>query len=147
MFRKWNEWAPLPLRLVMGVSYTAAGFLKVFTTAGHQNFITEMSHWHIPYGLGNALTWLIGSLEFASGLLVLIGLWVSLVAVVQTVGTIGLVIGILILGLPPGTPGLDYFPYALPDVPYSMAIVAGLLTLLFGGAGKFSIDELRKSGS
>jgi uncharacterized membrane protein YphA (DoxX/SURF4 family) len=77
-------------------------------------------------------------------LLLLAGAYVSLVAIVQTLGTIGLLIAIWVGTFPPAYHGLDYFPYALPDVPYSWAIVAGLLTLLFGGAGKYSVDALRK---
>ena len=144
MFRKWNDWAPLPVRFVMGASYAAAGFLKLFNGNGHHNFIYELGHWGISSGLANALTWFVGTLEFASGLLLLVGAYVSLVAIVQTLGTIGLLIAICIGGFPPAYHGLDYFPYALPDVPYSWAIVAGLLTLLFGGAGNYSVDALRK---
>ena|SRR5271165_126407 len=145
MFKKWNDWAPLPLRLVMSLSYTAAGFLKLFTGNGHQNFIYELGHWGISGTLASALTWCVGTLEFASGLLLLVGAYVSLVAIVQTLGTIGLVIATFIGGLPPPYDGLGYFPYALPNKAYSLAIVAGLLTLLFGGAGKYSVDEQRKS--
>ena len=144
MFRKWNDWAPLPVRFVMGASYTAAGFLKLFSHNGHHNFMYELCHWGIHGGLANALTYFVGILEFASGLLLLAGAYVSLVAIVQTLGTIGLLIAICIGGFPPAAHGLDYFPYALPDVPYSWAIIAGLLTLLFGGAGKYSVDALRK---
>jgi uncharacterized membrane protein YphA (DoxX/SURF4 family) len=145
MFRKWNEWAPLPMRIIVALSYTAAGFLKVFTGPGHDNFIYELGHWGIFGTLANVLTWVVGGLEFASGLLLLIGAYVSLVAIVQTLGTIGLLIGIFAWGLPPAAPGLDYFPYALPDAAYSFAIIATLLTLLFGGAGMYSVDKLRKS--
>lgn len=144
MFRKWNDWAPLPLRLVMGASYTAAGYLKLFTPKGRGNFVFELGHWGITGALANAFTWFMGGLEFASGLLILIGAYVSLVAIVQALGTFGLVIVIIFCGLPPPAPGADYFPYRLPDIPYSLAIIAGLLTLLFGGAGKYSVDELRK---
>jgi uncharacterized membrane protein YphA (DoxX/SURF4 family) len=145
MFRKWNDWAPLPTRFVMGASYTAAGFLKLFTANGHQNFIYELSHWGIPGGLADAATWFVGVLEFASGLLLLIGLYTALVAVVQVVSTVGLLIAFCIGGFPPAYDGLGYFPYVLPDAPYSFAIIAALLTLLFGGAGRYSVDDLRKS--
>jgi len=128
----------------MGASYTAAGFLKLFNENGHNNFIHELSAWGITGTLANVFTWFMGALEFASGLLILIGAYVSLVAIVQTLGTIGLLIGICLWGLPPAAECCNYFPYALPNVPYSFAIIAGLLTLLFGGAGKFSVDELRK---
>jgi len=145
MFKKWNDWAPLPLRVVISLSYTAAGFLKLFTANGHQNFVFELGHWGVFGAIANALAWFVGALEFGSGLLLIVGAYVSLVAIVQTLGTIGLVIGIYIGGLPPAYDGLDYFPYALPDVSYSLAIIAGLLTLLFGGAGKYSVDGRRKS--
>jgi uncharacterized membrane protein YphA (DoxX/SURF4 family) len=145
MFKKWNDWAPLPLRFVLGVSYTAAGYLKLFTTNGRNNFIYELGHWGISGFLANASPWFVGALEFASGLLLLVGAYTGLVAIVQTLSTIGLLIAIWIGGLPPASPGLNYFPYCLPDVPYSFAIIAGLLTLLFGGAGKYSIGELGKS--
>src|SRR5712671_3120915 len=100
MFKKWNDWAPLPLRFVLGASYTAAGFLKLFTGDGHQNFITELSHWGIPGALANVATWLVGTLEFASGLLILVGAFASLVAIVQLLATIGLLIAIFIGGFP-----------------------------------------------
>ncbi len=144
MFKKWNDWAPLPVRFVMGVSYIAAGFLKLFNGNGHHNFIYELGHWGISGALASASTWFVGFLEFASGLLLVAGAYVSLVAIVQAVGTIGLLIAIWIGGFPPAYDGLNYFPYCLPDVPYSWAIVAGLLTLLFGGAGKYSYDALRR---
>jgi uncharacterized membrane protein YphA (DoxX/SURF4 family) len=145
MFKKWNDWAPLPLRLVLAVSYTAAGFLKLFTANGHLNFVHELSHWGVPGTLASAFTWFVGGLEFASGLLLLVGAYASLVAIVQTLSTIALLIAISIGGQPPAYDGLGYFPYVLPDIPYSFAIVAGLLTLLFGGVGKYSVDDLRKS--
>jgi uncharacterized membrane protein YphA (DoxX/SURF4 family) len=129
----------------MGASYTAAGFLKLFTQDGHHNFIYELGQWGVSETLAGALTWLVGTLEFASGLLLLLGAYTAIVAVVQTLGTIGLIIGILIRGLPQAYDSLGYFPYELPNAAYSWAIVGGLLTLLFGGAGKFSVDDLRKS--
>lgn len=139
MFKKWNDWAPLPLRFVLGASYTAAGYLKLFTENGHHNFIFELGHWGVSSVFADVLTWFVGALEFASGLLLLIGAFSSAVAVVQTLATIGLLIAIFIGGFPPAYDGLGYFPYALPDVPYSFAIVAGLLTVLFGGSGKYSV--------
>jgi len=145
MFRKWNEWAPLPLRIVLGASYAAAGFLKLFTANGHQNFIFELSHWGVSVGLASAATWFVGALEFASGLLLLAGVFASVVAIVQVLSTVGLLIAIFIGGFPPAYDGLGYFPYALPDVPYSFAIIAALLTVLFGGTGKYSLSELGKA--
>src|SRR5450631_302755 len=126
MFKKWNDWAPLPLRLVLGASYTAAGFLKLFSPGGHENFIVELSHWGVSSGLANVLTWFVGALEFASGLLLLAGAFASMVAIVQTLATVGLLVAIFIGGQPPAYDGLGYFPYVLPDVPYSFAIIAGL---------------------
>jgi putative oxidoreductase len=145
MFRKWNEWAPLPLRFVLGASYAAAGFLKLFTANGHENFIFELSHWGVSGALANVATWFVGALEFGSGLLLLVGALAGLVAIVQVLSTVGLLIAIFIGGLPPAYDGLGYFPYALPDVPYSFAIIAALLTVLFGGTGKFSLSQLGKA--
>src|SRR5258708_11759719 len=109
--------------------------------------MVELSAWGITGGLADAFTWFVGALEFASGLLVLVGAYVSLVAIVQALSTISLLIGIYFCGFPPADPCCNYFPYALPNVPYCFAIIAALLTLLFGGAGKYSVDELRKSPS
>ena len=145
MFRKWNDWAPVPLRLVLGASYTAAGFLKLFTNGGHMNFVVELGHWGVTGTLADVLTWFVGALEFASGLLLLVGAFAAVVAIVQALSTITLIIALYICGSPAPYDGLGYFPYVLPDLPYSWAILAGLLTVLFGGAGKFSVDDLRKS--
>jgi uncharacterized membrane protein YphA (DoxX/SURF4 family) len=87
--------------------------------------------------------WLVGLVETASGLALIIGLLVRLVAAFNLLQLVGLlVIGLLRGGIPPALPGLEYFPYQLPGYQVSLLTIGGLAALLIGGAGLYSVDRL-----
>src|SRR5260370_12847375 len=73
----------LPLRLFLGIYLILTGFCQFFTRAGHDNLVYQLDALKIP-GLPN-ISWGVGSVEFFSGLLLLVGSFTTTAAVLNSV--------------------------------------------------------------
>jgi uncharacterized membrane protein YphA (DoxX/SURF4 family) len=130
-----SQWAPLPLRFVFGLNFLVVGLPKLLSAAGHANAV------HLLQGLGmpapEIVAWVIALIELAGGFALLIGLFVPGVATL-----LALNVGLLALmqdGLQaplPGQPGL-------PDSGVTLILLTGLVALIIGGSGGYSVDEAR----
>lgn len=143
----WRPYAPLPLRLVLGLALTIAGFYKLFPL-GHRNIVHELTGLGLP--LVEPLGWIVGIAELACGLGLVLGAATSLAAVVM-IANIG---GLLVISLARGIwypeelslPDLGYFPYRLPSLEASAVFLAGLVSLLLSGPGPWSVDRAPTQG-
>lgn len=124
-------WAPLMLRLALGIIFIAHGSQKVFGAFGGGGIseVTKMVTFlgFKPVGLW---TWLLALTEFLGGLAVLVGLFTRLAAlglIVVMVVAIIMVHGRYGLFLPKG-------------FEYNLAIIAMALSLFASGGGKLSLD-------
>jgi putative oxidoreductase len=137
MTKKWNEWAPLPVRLVIGGGLTYHGYPKLFTADGHASFLHIMQGMHVPFP--ELASWLVAILEFGGGLCLLFG------AFVVTVGlliALEMVINLVTTFLQGGPPPPLNPNQPLPSNEQSFLYLAGALALWIGGAGTWSVDSM-----
>ncbi|HTP33427.1 MAG TPA: DoxX family membrane protein [Candidatus Acidoferrales bacterium] len=137
--------APIPLRVIFGLYFILTGFPKLFTVAGHNNIVYQLGQLNIP--LPEVVCWGVGSIEFFGGLLLLAGFLTTAAAALNIFSTGGHLLFALMSGqfpsggFPPPQPPLTGFPYTLPEYGFSLLLIGGLLTLIIGGAGAYSVDR------
>lgn len=137
MFKQWNQWAPLPLRLVLGLGMMQAGFPKLFLAVGRANITHLLEELGVPWP--EVMGWVVGLVEFVGGFGILVGALVAIAAGLNAISiTTLIVLSFLRGGMPQPLPGGDAFP----DFPLAILILAGMLTLVIGGAGAYSIDQI-----
>ena len=144
MSRSWKELAPLSLRLILGIGFGFHGFGKLFTSAGHDGFVGMLTGIGAP---APALTaWLVGGVEFFGGLALIIGAAVAIFGALQ-VGV--MLVALFTVHLPAGFSFMNVTgmtesgpQFGLPGFEVNLLYIAGLLTLIIGGAGAYSVDRL-----
>lgn len=133
-----RAWAPLPLRLALGVGLSQHGGIKLFAPGGHANIAHLIAQLGVP--AADVMGWIVGLVEFGGGLGMLVGALMPFTAGINALNVAGLlVLGALHGGIPAPLPGGD----PLPDFREAFLILAGTLTLALGGAGIWSVDEWR----
>src|SRR5689334_12532445 len=137
------QWAPLPLRLIVGYGFIAHGYAKF--SRGPDTFAVVLDTIGTPVPL--LLAWMTTMVEMIGGFAVLIGAFVPMVSLPMAVV---LLTALFTIHLPYG-----FFSVKLVEVTQSgtkfgpvgyeivLLYLAGLVTLALGGAGPFSIDQLR----
>jgi putative oxidoreductase len=140
---RWQQWAPVPIRIILGVGFMAHGLAK--WSRGPAMFAELLKQAHVPLPLANA--WLVTLLEIFGGLALLIGAFVAIVGVPLIVSMLGAMFTVHIkfgfsavntLGLTPEGPKLGP-----PGYEINLLYIACLLVLFLAGAGPWSIDALR----
>jgi putative oxidoreductase len=153
MFKLSNEmlrrqWAPLPLRLIIGYGFMAHGWAKL--SRGPAGFAKLLEQIGVP--LPEATAWVSTFIEVLGGLAILTG---ALVAAVSIPLVVLMLVAMFTVHLRYGfsainTIGLtaDGPQFGPPGYEVNLLYIAGLLALILGGAGPFSIDRLfaRKKG-
>lgn len=132
------EWAPLPLRLVLGGGLMYHGGIKLFAAGGHANISHLIDALGLPFA--DVLGWLTGVVEFGGGLGMLVGLWTRISAGINVANVAALLVLAAIRGgIPDPLPGGD----PLPHVEFAALILAGALALTLTGGGRWSLDRRR----
>jgi putative oxidoreductase len=138
----WRPWAPLPLRLVIGYGFVAHGWAKL--SRGPAGFARLLEQIGAP--LPEATAWASTLVEILGGLAILAGAFVTVVSMplivmmLVAMFTVHLRYGfsaIDTIGLTPDGP-----LFGPPGIEVNLLYIAGLLALMLGGAGPFSIDRL-----
>ena len=138
----WRQWAPLPLRLVIGYGFMAHGWAKL--SRGPDGFAKLLGQIGAP--LPEVTAWVSTLIEMFGGLAILAGAFVAAVSIplivmmLVAMFTVHLRYGfsaINTIGLTAGGP-----QFGPPGYEVNLLYVAGLLTLILGGAGPFSIVGL-----
>jgi putative oxidoreductase len=138
----WPDWAPLPLRLVIGYGFMAHGWAKL--SRGPAEFAKLLEQTGAP--LPEATAWVSTLIEVLGGLAILAGAFVAAVSIplivmmLVAMFTVHLRYGfsaINTIGLT--TDGPQFGP---PGYEVNLLYIAGLVALILGGAGAFSIDRL-----
>ncbi len=125
--------APLVLRLGVGLLFAVHGLSKL--TKGPVKFSSMLTG--LGVGAPVAVAWLVTIAELVGGLLIVVGLLTRLATlplIATLVGAILLVkvdVGII---APAGAP--------MPGAEVDIALLAGLVALLFMGPGRISIDRM-----
>ena len=138
----WRNWAPLPLRLVIGYGFMAHGLAKL--SRGPEGFAKLLEQIGAP--LPEATAWVSTLIEVLGGLALLAGAAVAAVSIplivmmLVAMFTVHLRYGFSAIN----TVGLtaDGPQFGPPGYEVNLLYVAGLLALILGGAGPFSIDRL-----
>src|SRR5215813_4116789 len=138
----WQTWTPLPLRLIIGYGFMAHGWAKL--TRGPEGFAKLLDQIGAPLPLATA--WVSTFVELFGGLAILTG---ALVAVVSVPLIVMMLVAMFTVHLRYGfsavnTIGLtaDGPQFGPPGIEINLLYIAGLLALILGGAGPFSIDKL-----
>jgi putative oxidoreductase len=141
--RRCAEWAPLPPRLIVGYGFLAHGFTKL--VHGPEHFIAILQAIGVP--AAGLMGWATILIEVAGGLAILAGAfvrWASIpmAAVLLTaVFTVHLQYGFSSIKLQSfGSAGAHFGP---PGYETDLLYLACMATLVLGGSGPFSIDQLR----
>jgi putative oxidoreductase len=132
-----KDLAPLTIRAVFGGCFMYAGARKLFLKQGHDNIV------HILQGMGfpaaREMSWVVGLVEFGGGLSLVTGTWTRPLAVVNVFNLVGNISWALKRGgFPDPLPGQQ----ALPDYLSSILGIGGLLSLVLGGPGRYSVDSI-----
>ena len=145
MMRHWNQCAPLPLRLVLGFGFIYHGFPKLSSIAGHDHFVGMLQGIGVPSP--EAMAWLVAMIEVVGGLALILG---TLVAIVSAILTINMLVAMWTVHIPHGfsfmniTGQTESGPtFGMPGYEVNLLYIAGLLALVLGGAGTWSLDRRR----
>jgi putative oxidoreductase len=143
MNRTWNDWAPLPLRLILGFGFLYHGWEKI--ADGTQMFQGMLQMIGIPGGAATA--WLVALVEFFGGLALLLGAFVALAAIPLI---IDMLVAMFTVHLPHGFSfmnitgmGPEGPTFGMPGYEITLLYIAGLLALALGGAGAYSVHRMR----
>jgi putative oxidoreductase len=130
----------LPLRLAIGYGFAAHGWAKL--SRGPAGFAALIQQIGLPFP---ALTaWAVACLEFAGGLAILAGAFVTAVSVPLILTMLVAMLkvhlrygfsSIKTIGLTPDGP-----LFGPPGYEVNLLYIAGLLALILGGAGALSLD-------
>src|SRR6516162_4646552 len=138
----WRQWAPLPLRLIIGFGFMAHGWAKL--SRGPEGFARLLEQIGAP--LPGVTAWVSTFIEILGGLAILAG---ALVAVVSIPLIVMMLVAMFTVHLRYGfsainTIGLtaDGPQFGPPGYEVNLLYIAGLLTLILAGAGPCSIDQL-----
>jgi putative oxidoreductase len=130
MRKEWNDWASLPLRLILGFGFAYHGYPKLF--GGHEMFAGMLTNLGIP--APGLMAWMVGMLEFFGGILLIAGAFVSIIAVLSI---INMLVAMFTFHLPNGF----NFMASPPGYEVNLLYIAGFAALLLGGAGAVSVDR------
>ena len=138
----WRQWAPLPLRLVIGYGFMAHGWAKL--SRGPAGFARLLEQIGAPLPVVTA--WVSTLIELLGGLAILAGAFVTAVSIplivmmLVAMFTVHLRYGFSAIN----TIGLtaDGPQFGPPGIEVNLLYIAGLLALVLAGAGPFSIDRL-----
>jgi putative oxidoreductase len=138
----WRQWAPLPLRLIIGYGFMAHGWAKL--SRGPAGFAKLLEQIGAP--LPEATAWVSTFIEILGGVAIVAGAFVAAVSIplivmmLVAMFTVHLRYGFSAIN----TIGLtaDGPQFGPPGYEVNLLYIAGLLALILGGAGPLSIDGL-----
>jgi putative oxidoreductase len=138
----WGEWVPVPLRLIIGFGFMAHGWAKL--SRGPSGFAKLLAQIGAP--LPEATAWTSTFVELLGGLAVFVGAFVEVVSIPLI---IVMLVAMFAVHLKYGfssvnTIGLtaDGPKFGPPGYEVNLLYIAGLISLILGGAGALSIDRL-----
>jgi putative oxidoreductase len=120
-----TSYAPVPLRVVMGIIFSVAGYTKLVGIAGTIEYFAKLG---FPFPV--VIAWFIALLELGGGIALILGLFVRYLGLIYTIEFI-----------------IASFWVKLPMQGYAAArldlmLLAGAIAIYFIGAGRWSIDSI-----
>ena len=140
--------APMFPRFILGFGFVYHGFPKLFLPGEREAFVGMLRTIGVPQpGL---MAWAVGALEFVGGLALIVG---AFVVIFGCLLTINMLVALFTVHLPQGfnfmhiTGMAETGPtFGMPGYEVNLLYIAGLLVLILGGAGAFSVDRRRSHG-
>jgi len=130
-FGRAADFGPLLMRVGIGAAFATHGWLKF--NGGVDNFAGFLDSLGVP--LPDLVAWLQIMAEGIGGLLLIAGLFTRFVVLPQ----IGILVGAILMV----KSGLGFVATdGSPGFSYEIALMAGLLGLLFMGPGRYSLDAV-----
>ncbi len=139
----WCHWVPVPLRLIIGFGFMAHGWAKLNRgPAGIGKLLAQ-----IGAPLPEATAWVSTFVELLGGLAIFLGAFVEVVSIPLIVMMLVAMVTVhLKFGFSSvNTIGMtaDGPKFGPPGYEVNLLYIAGLISLILGGAGPLSIDRLR----
>jgi putative oxidoreductase len=140
--KNYQQSAPVFLRLAIGFGFVAHGWAKL--SKGPDGFANLLTQLHVPFP--HLMAWISVLTELLGGFALLAGIAVSLAAVplictmLVAMFTIHIHYGyssVKTIGLTPQGP-----LFGPPGYEINLLYIAGLISLMLTGAGRFSLDAL-----
>src|SRR5215470_10620492 len=135
------RWAPIPLRLIVGIGFMEHGFAKL--SKGPENFAAILHTIGVP--APHLMAWLTILTELFGGLAVLLGAFVSLVSLPMAAV---LFVAMLTVHLPYGFSSIKLLSvtdgraqFGPPGYELDLLYIACLAALVFSGSGPLAIDR------
>jgi putative oxidoreductase len=143
MSRSFDRYWPVPLRIILGISFMVHGAPKLFSAEGHRNFEGMLGQLGVP--APQLMSWVVGIVEFVGGIALVIGAFTWIVAALLVVD---MLVAAVLVHAPAGfnfiqiTGMTDQGPvFGMPGYEVNLLYIAGLLALFIGGPGPLSVDE------
>ncbi len=132
---KCAQWAPLILRVVVGIVFFAHGAQKLFGWFGG-NGIAGTTGFLQQLGFAGAgfWAWVLAIVEFAGGIALFLGVFTTIAAALLA---INMLVAIFAVHLKNG------FFLAKGGYEFALVLFAAAVSLALSGAGKWSIDRMR----
>jgi putative oxidoreductase len=135
------RWAPIALRLVIGGGFMQHGFAKLLR--GPEMFAGILAAIGVP--APDLMAWLTVLIEIVGGLAVVVGAFVTLASIPMAVV---LLVAIFTVHLPYGFSSIKLMSveagvahFGQPGYECDLLYLAGLVALVFSGAGPWSVDN------
>ena len=149
-FSRFQRWATVPLRLIVGYGFIAHGYAKVMN--GPDHFASSLQALGVP--APHLMAWSTIAFELIGGLAVLVGAYIPLISLPLSVI---LLVAAITVHLPYGFSSIKLRvvtaagpQFGPPGYETNLLYIAALATLVLGGSGPFAIDawlpRFRRSG-
>jgi putative oxidoreductase len=134
---------------MLGLGFLIHGIPKLIPGPGHEGFVGMLAGLGVP--MADAMGWVVGVVEVLGAVMLLLGAWTRIAALMLIVV---MSFAMVLVHLPNGfgfiniTGMSETGPlFGMPGIEVNLMYIAGLLALLIGGAGVFSIDNAREGHS
>ncbi len=136
-----NKFAPLPLRLMIGISFIYHGLPKL--GAGHADFSQSLTAMGVP--APELMAWALALLEAGGGLLLIVGLLTRTISVLLI---IEMLVAIVKVHFPAGFSFMHIVGrgengpiFGMPGYEVNLLLIAGLASLVLSGPGRCSFSK------
>jgi len=141
MKRDWSAWAPLVLRLMLGFGFLYHGVPKL--SWGHAGFVIMLDTMGIP--APSLMAWAVGILEVVGGLALWAGVFTTTIGALLIVE---LSVALFKVHLAHGFNFVNLVDpsgpqFGMPGYEPVLLYMAGLLAIVLGGPGKYSVHGMR----
>jgi putative oxidoreductase len=145
MKRDWNGYAPLVLRLMLGIGFLYHGLPKLVSEAGRAGFAGMLESIAVP--APGLMAWVVAIVEVGGALALLAGIFTTLAALLLTVDMLVAMFAVHfahgfnflnITGMTETGP-----QFGMPGYEVNLLYIAMLLAVWFGGPGRYSLEAAR----